>query len=304
LKDLFIKNSYSDVTLVSYDQSAFPAHKFVLGACSLLLKVLLLNNPHPKPTVYLKGVKSLELNSILQFVYLGTTKFYHERMEKFFEAGRKLGIKQLSQHLIENNESTTTANHNRNDKKQDIWNETFETQCEVGRAIRNSAELFIQELINEDVQESFTCQKCEAVFNTKKVLSYHIDNKHLGIRYSCDLCDHKATTKGNLNNHKKSAHEGVRYSCNSCDYKATALNSLKQHKEAIHDGVRCSCDSCKYKATQLSDLKQHKKAIHEGVRYSCDSCKYKATQLGHLKQHQKAIHEGVIYSCDLCKFNT
>merc|ERR1712142_368502 len=95
LKDLFIKNSYSDVTLVSDDQLTFPAHKFVLSACSHLLKELLLNNPHPNPTLYLGGVESLELNYLLQFVYLGTTQLYHERMEKFFEAGRKLGIKQL-----------------------------------------------------------------------------------------------------------------------------------------------------------------------------------------------------------------
>ena len=116
LKELFIKNSYRDVTLVSDDQLAFPAHKFVLSACSPLLKELFLNNPHPNPTVYLRGVKSLELDSILQFLYLGTTQLHHERMANFFEAGRKLGIKQLSQPLIHNDEAIATRNHKRKGK--------------------------------------------------------------------------------------------------------------------------------------------------------------------------------------------
>ena len=304
LKDLFNKNSYSDVTLVSDDQSAFSAHKFVLSACSPLLKELLLNNPHPNPTVYLKGVKSLELNSILQFVYLGTTQFYHERMEKFFEAGRILELKQLSHPLIKEDKLIATTNHNRNDKQEDTLNEAFETQVENGRTDENSADLFIQEFINEDGRKCFSCQNCETVFNSRGGLSYHIDSRHLGKRYSCDLCGHKATTRRSLNEHKKSAHEGVRYSCNRCDYKATQLGVLKRHKEAIHEGVRYSCDSCDYKATKSDNLKKHKEAIHDGVRYSCDSFDYKATKLGILKQHQKSIHEGVRYSCDLCKFST
>ena len=211
LKDLFIKNSYSDVTLVSDDRSAFSAHKFVLSACSPLLKGLLLNNPHPNPTVYLKGVKSLELNSLLKFVYLGTTQFYHERMEKFFEAGRILEIKQLSQPLIQDDKLISTRNHNRNDNQEAATLiDAFETQGEIGRADENSANLFIQEFINDVGRKCFfTCQKCEEVFNSKQGLSFHIDSKHLRIRYSCDLCDHEATTKGNLNSHKKTAHEGL-----------------------------------------------------------------------------------------------
>ena len=267
LKDLFIKNSYSDVTLVSDDQLAFPAHKFVLSACSPFLKQLLLNNPHPNPTVYLKGIKCLELNSILQFVYLGTAQFYHERMKKFFEAGRILEIKQLSKPLIQDEKLIATRNDNRNDNQEDSFNEAFETQGENGRKDGNSSDLLIvQEFINEDGQKSFNCQECEAIFNTKSCLSFHKDNKHLGITYSCDLCDHKTTTKRNLNYHKKSAHEGVRFACDICAYKATTLQSLKQHKKAIHEGFRYSCDRCDYEATQLGDLKRHKEAIHEGVR--------------------------------------
>ena len=53
LEELFTKINHPDVTLVSDDKVAFPAHKFILGACSPILKDLLINNPHPHPMIYL-----------------------------------------------------------------------------------------------------------------------------------------------------------------------------------------------------------------------------------------------------------
>ena len=54
---LVAKNKNADVTLVTDDKVAFPAHKFVLGACSSVLKDLLSKDPHHYPMIYLNGVK-------------------------------------------------------------------------------------------------------------------------------------------------------------------------------------------------------------------------------------------------------
>ena len=66
---------------------------------------ILLSNPNPHPTIYLNGVKRFEIEELLQFIYLENTKFYQSRMEKFFENGRDLQIKQLSQPLIKDYET-------------------------------------------------------------------------------------------------------------------------------------------------------------------------------------------------------
>ena len=88
LEELFIKNNnQADVTLVSDDKVAFPVHKFVIGACSPVLKDLLIKNPHPHPMIYLNGVKKVELSSILRFIYFGKTQVFQSRMEKFFKTG-------------------------------------------------------------------------------------------------------------------------------------------------------------------------------------------------------------------------
>ena len=96
LEELFTKNNnQADVTLVSDDKVAFPVHKFVIGACSPVLKDLLTKNPHPHPMIYLNGINKFELNSILRFIYFGKSQVFQSRMEKFLEIGKELKIKQI-----------------------------------------------------------------------------------------------------------------------------------------------------------------------------------------------------------------
>lgn len=100
LKELLFGNKLTDVTLVSDDKIAFKAHKFLLGACSPVLRDLLIETFHPQPTIYLRGIHSYELEAILYFLYLGKTQFYHSRMKKFFQVGKELQINQLKDDLV------------------------------------------------------------------------------------------------------------------------------------------------------------------------------------------------------------
>ena len=82
LSELFTSSSFADVTLVCDDQTQFKAHKFVLSACSSLFKNILSSNT-PSPFIYLRGIAKEELESVLQFMYLGQATFHQERMNEF-----------------------------------------------------------------------------------------------------------------------------------------------------------------------------------------------------------------------------
>ena len=96
ISDVFTKDSYSDVTLVSDDLIQFKSHKCVLSSCSPVLENLLLNNPHFHPLIFLRGIKQQELGSILLFIYLGEARFYEGNMDRFMEAVKDLQIKQFT----------------------------------------------------------------------------------------------------------------------------------------------------------------------------------------------------------------
>merc|ERR1712098_312652 len=77
-KDLFRNlmdtQEYSDVTLMSDDQHQYNVHKFILGASSTVFKNILNSNPQ-NTSIYLRGIQHEELESILQFIYLGEATF-------------------------------------------------------------------------------------------------------------------------------------------------------------------------------------------------------------------------------------
>ena len=66
-KDLYQEGRYSDVTLVSDDQTQFKAHKIVLSACSPVFKKIIDSNPSQHPLIYLRGILSSFLGRISLF---------------------------------------------------------------------------------------------------------------------------------------------------------------------------------------------------------------------------------------------
>ena len=95
-KDLYEEGRHSDVTLVCDDQTQFKAHKIVLRACSPVFKKIIDNNPSQHPLIYLRGIHSYEMESILQLMYLGEGKFYYERMAEFIKVAKDLEVKEIS----------------------------------------------------------------------------------------------------------------------------------------------------------------------------------------------------------------
>ena len=95
-KDLYQEGRYTDVTLVSDDQTQFKAHKIVLSACSPVFKKIIDSNPSQHPLIYLRGIQSYEMESVLQFMYLGEGKFYQERMGEFIKVAKDLEMKDLN----------------------------------------------------------------------------------------------------------------------------------------------------------------------------------------------------------------
>ena len=96
MQNLFLSNESTDVTLVCEDRTKLRAHKFVLNACSPVFQSIINDLPQKDPVIYLRGVLALEMQSILQFMYLGQTRFYQERMNDFLNVAKSLEIKEIT----------------------------------------------------------------------------------------------------------------------------------------------------------------------------------------------------------------
>ena len=105
MKAMMTSEDFADVTLVSDEKKTIKAHKSVLSACSpVFMNILSLESQNSHPVIYLRGIQYPEIESILQFMYLGEAKFYEERMNDFIMVAKNLEIKELSKG-IESSES-------------------------------------------------------------------------------------------------------------------------------------------------------------------------------------------------------
>merc|ERR1712189_149057 len=108
-KNLMETQEFTDVTLISDDQHQYRVHKFILSACSTVFRKILTSNPL-NTSIYLRGIHHEELESILQFIYLGEATFYHERMNEFLNVAKNLDIKEIGKNVVNEEEETGGVN--------------------------------------------------------------------------------------------------------------------------------------------------------------------------------------------------
>ena len=323
-QDLQSEGTFTDVTLVSDDQAQIQAHKIVLSASSRVLKTILLNNPHSHPLIYLKGFKKKELQSLLQFMYLGETNINQDSINEFMEKARDLEVKDLIRDAESDNEYKDGSGDAQSiDHSDSYLDEQIDSPF---KDVSNIVEHDDDDLNSFDVDDiklspyndsldkskrsndgkkQYSCDKCEYWTTYKQLLQRHQMNKHEGVSYPCNECDLKYADPRTLKMHQSTKHQGVMYECDQCSYSASRPDSLRYHKTAIHnEGIKYPCDKCSYQGSRKSVLKIHQQVKHEGLTYYCNLCDFKSLRQKHLRVHQKSKHEGVNYFCEKCEYHT
>jgi len=228
-KNLMESQEFSDITLVSDDQHQYRVHKFILSACSTVFRKILTSNPL-NTSIYLRGIHHEELESILQFIYLGEATIYHERMNEFLNVAKNLDIKEIGKNVV-----------NEDDETGDVHEQKSEEE--------NLLQSDENHINDEPILETTTSQ----VFRNSSSSIVDVQKK----KHKCQQCDYQAIRKDSLNVHVQAKHGGLKYPCQQCDYQATYEKDLKKHIESIHEGIKYPCQQCDYQATQLSNLKRH-----------------------------------------------
>ena len=286
MKELMLNEDLSDVTLVTEDKKQFKANINILSAFSPVFKDTLKKDKNSSPIMYLRGVQFSELESILQFIYLGEATFYKERMDEFLAVAKLLEIKELS-------EAETETNNKPDDDlppvKKDTSTELVEENTDIFEKIKEQdpRERHVH------VTGKYECDKCRKTYSGNGELKRHRQSAHQGVKHACDQCDKSYSDNGDLNKHKQSVHHGVTYVCDQCVYQASHPSNLRKHVKSKHGGVKYFCNQCDYQAIEQGKLKLHIQAKHEGVRYNCDQCNYQANTKGNLKKHIDSKHEGL-----------
>ena len=227
MKEMMMNEDFSDVTLVTEDKKQIKANTSILSACSPVFKDILKKEKNSNIVMYLRGIQFSELESIMQFIYLGEATFYEERMDEFLAVAKSLEIKELCN-------SDTPAKDMLDDERSPVDQDT-------------STEF--REQTSDHVIEQASQDREGSIASAAR-------------KYECDQCHKTYFSRGALCRHKQSEHQGVKYACNQCYYQATSQSDLNVHTQSKHEGVKHACDQCDHQASSRSNLVRHNKRMH------------------------------------------
>ena len=236
MKNLIKSSDFADVTLVCEDKKQIKAHRNILSACSPVFKDILEIDKSFSSIIYLRGVMSSNLQSILEYVYLGEATIHQKQIDEFLSLANSLEIKDLTKN----------------------WETERASFIGEGAEIVENYSLCADEdesIVNEKISEpeSANCSK-----EKKKIKRENNDNgpfyqnsnikikeegkrqvickvgEMTGERIKCDECQLTFTARSSMNQHKRNIHEGKKYPCHHCDYQATQNGTLLRHIRARH----------------------------------------------------------------------
>ena len=251
-RELLDEIEFVDVTLVSDDLKQIKAHKVILSACSSIFKKMLQQNPQQQPIIYLTGVAFKEMQSMVNFMYLGQTEVEQDDLNHFMEVAAKFDVKGLSQ---DKPSDEATFEHN------------FKEELPVVEEERKEADSLFNEDFEMDQDDINHFMEISAKIDMKGISP----EKHAATILAGDL-EEKCSTDNEWKPDAHSLESSVKaspvqssdnlYSCEQCDYKSDRPYSIKIHKKARHDGIKFPCDQCEYKSTFANALSRHKKNQH------------------------------------------
>ena len=229
-----MKNSdLTDVTLVCDDQKVLMAHKVVLSASSPVFQNIINNFSQNHSMIYLRGIQYEEMESILEFMYLGEATFHQERMEEFLKVAQNLKIKELTEM-----NTAIDKEEDANIQKYIKLNYKWPEELKENKSVKQNAEASqvnpvtkidqtddgslkdentgadeanreIDVIKSEPIfYSNKTCQECGKAFPTASKMMRHFTSVHQGLKqFKCSVCDKRYAQKGHMNLHIKNAHE-------------------------------------------------------------------------------------------------
>ena len=210
------EKDFFDVTLVSDDEEHISAHKVVLSASSEFFKNILKKANHINPMIYLSGVNSKELYSVMDYIYLGEVNLFQNDLNSFLETSQRLKIDGLVGGTEDQSkEEDLQYKEEREIQVQDFDDSLMATQKTIIRnnhsreiAINASnidAKAAVNQLVKKIENNRFQCRTCgKSSFgkNSSSEIRRHVEIHIEGLSFECKVCKQSFRSRNLLSQHK------------------------------------------------------------------------------------------------------
>ena len=231
---------FTDVTLACEDGQQIEAHKTVLATSSPFFMELLKRHKHSHPLIYMRGINSNLLVTILDFLYHGEANVLQDDLDSFLALAEEFQLRGLTGNSQSDTEQQKEVQKNNqyslkrefgqqyiHQNEQPIPNPNYEIQYSEGKNdkrvalanSRTSVELHdLDEQIRSMITKSdisagpgkgflATCNVCGKQ-RPYKHMSSHVEANHItGVSHSCDICGMTSRSRDALSHHKLRNHK-------------------------------------------------------------------------------------------------
>ena len=325
----------TDVTLVSEDLKTVEAHRVILSTASPVLASLLLSHSQvgSRTVLFLSGVPQKHVESLVAYIYLGTTEVEEE--EQFMKLLEQFKIKTEHKRTLkfENKFAKLDGCGKQNSKDKQILQSDNRYSCQkepdvrfgpteiiepilpnvIGDNLSNQVQIYVpNDMAFEKFLENRNLAKLKPEImctycNTKVVRStfqVHLTNTHAESKTPCKNCG-KQILKAHLRWHVKMAHETVQPTkicgIEECQFEYTTPKHLNSHKQKIHADY-FKCDQCTYQTWSNDKLKDHLREKHGAVKYQCEYCIRSFAIKRSFMRHISVVHDGKRFDCASCEY--
>jgi len=311
-RELREESNYFNVTLATDDDQRIQAHRIVLSAGSKFFRKMFVNINHSSPFIYLKGIKSVDLEKIIDFLYNGETFIAHDELEKFLNTAEELQVNGIhGQYSVGRKETEETQNECPKVQLEVQPDIICEEEKVEDKDLDFGQELLLDEQIafDEEVvvnEDSFF----KEIFY--KIEDELVENDELVSTKAANMISQTEEHVTSINNSNASEpnESETQYEPKGSEGITEKKNSLKLSKERkknsnISEGVgKMQSNDGKiqrFPAVKLLDL-QSNELIHklEGL-WHCKECGKKSKQKAHIREHAESHIPGA-YTCHICQF--
>ena len=241
---------FSDVTLVGEGGDQIQAHRVIMAATSPIFEDILIKNDHPKPLIYMRGVKSSHLKLLISYIYHGEVEVSRDDFKDFLAVAAELRVKGLTTDDTLDTSMEKQTNQNRDEKQQHLPEHTARhTSTKKDEYHLQSVKL--EEHSDSSYSEETQCLGSQLDSKTNDIMKVETT-------YSCGLCGKLSITKHGLVKHKSRYHSVKRtadFECSVCGRNSISKQGLEIHNRRYHSTDDTSNSSIQKKSNQNGDEK-------------------------------------------------
>ena len=224
---------FTDVTLVCGDGKQIEVHKMILANSSPFFQNILRKNKHIHPLIFMRGVKSIDLLAIVDFLYCGEANVYQENLDSFLAIAEEFQLKGLSGEIDEEKvkeENLKPRIFNQNTQKQYQPKQTGSNDQRPRNEIES--DIFKKSDNVVAIPEQFSGDFAELDEKVNSMMEK--SENSIPTRYTCKMCG-KEGMRNDIRKHIESNHlEGVCIPCNFCEKTFRSRKLLREHKLKYH----------------------------------------------------------------------